>query len=134
MAYVLVVLLLHLLPQNMFVLRIGRTARPVFLSLRGRYRISLQHRQSIFSVNISGVFSKAVRQERVTIFIKSLIDAREILRSALSSHAINPITEICRIYSSKIFLRPRDFTSSIDLHGNRIGNEGLLAAKGMVDG
>lgn len=50
MAYVLVLLLLHLLPQQMFVLRIGCAARPVLLPFRRRYRISLQQRRSTFSV------------------------------------------------------------------------------------
>lgn len=110
MAYILVVLLLHLLrcQMQMLVLRIGRTARPVFLSFCRRYRISLQHRQSIFIVNINGVFNKDVRRERYDFYKISSRRDRDTIGPRLG--------RLIRLRRFAGFIRPRFFLRTARFH------------------
>lgn len=160
MAYVLVLLLLHLLQvQVLMMLRIGRAARPVvLLTLGWRYRVPLQQTvrfrlemlltksldehvlRFLFLRSLSLATTRSLARSilRFLVFCSDvdLIDAR---RDPLARRAVNPITEI----SGDLFVDDddddfygprRDSTSSMDFPAERsIGNGGFLAAERAVE-
>lgn len=80
----------------------------------------------------AGVFNKAVRRESGYDFYK--IPYRRAERDTIGSRLARLIRlrRFAGFIRPRFFYGPRDSTSSINFHGNRIGNEGLLAADGMV--
>jgi len=91
--------------------------------------ISSSSATKIFSVQEWKSLTESFNKD-VTIFIESFINAKDTIRSS----AVNPITEIYRIYSSKIFTGRDGFYLLDRFPRKSIGNEGLLATERMVDG
>lgn len=79
----------------------------------------------------SGIFNRVVQRRHYDFY---RIPYRRARYDPLSFSAVNPITEIYRIYSSKIFTGCAGFYLLDRFPGRSIGNEGLLATEGMVDG
>lgn len=79
----------------------------------------------------SGFFNRVVPRRHYDFY---RISYRRVRYDPLSFSAVNPITEIYRIYSSKIFTGCAGFYLPDRFPGKSIGNEGLLATEGMVDG